>query len=384
MLAVFLALQTMNRYFERIWQALSDSRDAARGDTFPASAPQTLPVIWLLGKTGAGKSSLVRCLTGVDAAELGNGFEACTRTAVVFAFPPEMPLMQFLDTRGLGEAGYDPREDLQECRDRSHVVLAVARVDDPVQGEVAAALERIHALAPATRILVIHNGGDLVPDAQQYFRARSQTQQLFEQAVGKPLASVDTTLRPEALSLEAPGIGELVDRLDGIIPEIALLLMQEELRSVEQQVYAGVRGRTIWYASAAGTADVAPVIGAVAVPAIQAAMLRALGASYGVEWTRERFGNFAVALGIGIAGRFGGSYLARQLAKLVPVYGQTLGAATAGAMSFATTFALGRAAAYYLHGIQQGKTVRRAEVRALYRDALRRARQGPDNRSVAW
>ena len=71
-----------------------------------------LPVVWLLGKTGAGKSSLVRALTEQTEAEIGNGFQPCTRSARSYDFPPDQPLVRFLDTRGLGEAGYDPAEDL--------------------------------------------------------------------------------------------------------------------------------------------------------------------------------------------------------------------------------------------------------------------------------
>lgn len=364
----------MNKYFERIWQALSatDTPDIA---TDVANAlPRTLPVIWLLGKTGAGKSSLVRCLTNVDEAELGNGFSPCTRTTRAFDFPADHPLMRFLDTRGLGEASYDPSEDLQVCRDRSHVVIAVARVDDPVQGEVADALAAIRQQAPQSRIIVVHNGADLIPDPDQRFRASSQTQQQFEAATGSTLPSVETALPTSALGLDAPGVRKLISLLDEIMPEVVLLLMQEDLRDAERHSYANVRSRIFWYATAAGTTDVAPVVGALAVPSIQAAMLRMLGSSYDVEWTRVRISEFAMALGMGIAGRFGGSYFARQLGKLVPGYGQTIGAATAGTISFATTFALGRAAAYYLHTVQHGKAVSRNNLRALYKDALRHAR----------
>jgi uncharacterized protein (DUF697 family) len=282
--------------------------------------------------------------------------------------------MRFLDTRGLGEATYDPAEDLQVCRDRSHVVMVVARIDDPVQGEITDALAAIHKQAPNSRIIVVHNGADLVPDAQQRFRAISQTQNLFEEATGTKLPSIETALPASALGLDAPGIRELITLLDEIMPEVVLLLMREDLRDAERQSYANVRSRIFWYATAAGTTDVAPVVGAVAVPSIQAAMLRMLANTYGVEWTKARISEFAMALGMGIAGRFGGSYVARQLGKLVPGYGQTVGAAAAGTMSFAATFALGRAAAYYLHRVQHGKTVSRAELRALYKDALRHAR----------
>lgn len=363
----------MNKYIERLWHALAseDDRKAAEDEL---GKIRTLPVIWLLGKTGAGKSSLIRSLTGIDDAELGNGFAPCTRTAQNFDYPQDLPLMRFLDTRGLGEVDYDPEEDLQVCLEASHAVLAVARLNDPVQGEVRDALAAIVKKAPESRIIVVHNGADQVKDPQQRFRSRAQTQEVFEKAAHQKLPSVETALPPDQLQLESPGICDLIHLLDEIMPEVALLLAEEDLRDGERKKYAQVRSTIIWYASAAGTTDLAPVLGAVTVPSIQAAMLKVLGKNYGVDWTKSRISEFGLALGMGIAGRFGGSYLARQLGKLVPGYGQTVGAVAAGTISFATTFALGRTAAYYLHRIQHGKQINNKDIRALYKDALRRAR----------
>src|SRR4051812_29588837 len=67
-----------------------------------------IPVFWLFGKTQSGKTSLVKFLTGADRAEIGRGFQPCTRFSSRFAFPnEETPLLTFLDTRGLDEPGYD-------------------------------------------------------------------------------------------------------------------------------------------------------------------------------------------------------------------------------------------------------------------------------------
>ena len=68
-----------------------------------------VPVIWLLGKTQSGKTSIIQALTGHPRAEIGNGFQPCTRTSSLFSFPGEQtPIVHFLDTRGLGEICYDP------------------------------------------------------------------------------------------------------------------------------------------------------------------------------------------------------------------------------------------------------------------------------------
>ena len=75
-----------------------------------AHAP--IPCLWLLGKTGSGKTSIVRFLTGAPDAVIGKGFRPETRYSRLFSFPDEeVPIVRFLDTRGLGEAGYDAAAD---------------------------------------------------------------------------------------------------------------------------------------------------------------------------------------------------------------------------------------------------------------------------------
>lgn len=367
----------MNRYFRQIWDQLSDTDNTeAVAAELRREAP-TLPVVWLLGKTGAGKSSLVQALTGLPTAEIGNGFEACTRTAVFFDFPSETPVMRFLDTRGLGEAGYDPAADLAECEASSHAILAVARLDDPVQGGLAAALASVVKRAPEIRVIVAHTASDLVPDPQEHFRAKAATQAILEKATGRSLPSIDLALTQATRTKGTDGVAELVDLLGETMPEVSLLLARSDLRDAERAAFASNKAGVLWYASAAGTSDITPVLGAVTVPAIQAAMLRMLGNRYDVDWTRARMAEFAAALGLGVALRFGASYLVRQAAKLIPVVGQTAGAAAAGTISFAATYALGRAAAYYLHRKQAEKPVDSQDLREVFTSALKGARHDP-------
>jgi uncharacterized protein (DUF697 family) len=58
--------------------------------------------------------------------------------------------------------------------------------------------------------------------------------------------------------------------------------------------------------------------------------------------------------------------------KLIPVYGQTVGSAAAAATSFATTYALGKAALMFLDQRRRGVSDP-AAVATAYRDALTRA-----------
>jgi hypothetical protein len=112
------------------------------------------PVIWLLGRTGAGKSAVVATLTGDARAAVGEGFAPCTTTARLYDFPSDAPLVRFLDTRGLEEAGYDPAEDLAWCQRQAHVILAVMRVGDPAQDRVRDILRTARSRNPGWPVVV--------------------------------------------------------------------------------------------------------------------------------------------------------------------------------------------------------------------------------------
>jgi len=337
----------------------------------PTQIELPLPTLWLLGNTGAGKSSLVRALTGE--AEVGSGFEPCTRTARAFDFPIGHPVLRFLDTRGLGETGYDPAEDLATAERGSHAVLVVMRLDDPAQGAVADALRRVRrSKAP---ILVVHTGADLVRDSGTQARARGQAQALIEAAAGRALPAVTLALPGEGAPDEnAEGMEDLRARLGEMLPELTLLLMRERDWNEEAARFATLRPTVLWYAGAAGASDAAPLVGTVSVPALQGAMLHALAQRHGLEWTTARIALFASALGTGAIVQYAASHLLRQGVKMVPVYGQTLGAATAAAASFAATYALGRAASAWLYRNGRGETLDAEDLRHLYNEAFHRAR----------
>jgi uncharacterized protein (DUF697 family) len=100
-------------------------------------------------------------------------------------------------------------------------------------------------------------------------------------------------------------------------------------------------------------------------------MLRQLAQIYGMSWDRRAYAEFLAALGTAALVRTASTFGIRQLVKLVPVYGQTVGAATAAAASFAATYAIGKAASYYLARRRRGAEAE--DVAAVYRDALRDA-----------
>jgi uncharacterized protein (DUF697 family) len=101
-------------------------------------------------------------------------------------------------------------------------------------------------------------------------------------------------------------------------------------------------------------------------------MLAQLGKLYGIDWDRRAYAELSAALGAGTLAKVATSIGLRQLAKMLPVYGQTAGAAASAAASFAVTYALGKAAVFYLHGRRLGTTDRKG-IADTYQQAMREA-----------
>ncbi|WP_146287845.1 TerB family tellurite resistance protein [Gemmobacter aquaticus] len=327
-----------------------------------------VPVVWLLGKTGAGKSSLVRAMTGASAAEIGNGFVPCTRTSLAFDYPPAEPVMRFLDTRGLGEIAYDPAEDLAACHDAAHVLLVLARLDDPVQGAVAEALllARRGRKLPA---LLVHTAPDLVADPEARARVRHANQSRLDTAWGEPLPSVELDLgNPDSADLSA-----LAETLTGILPSVALFLDRQSATDAEEAEFLRNRGLVLRYSgmASAGGAVPVPLVGAASVPVLQARMLAELATRYGIDWDRSKLAALATALGVSVVGGQALRLVSRQLVSLIPVIGQTAGPVLGAGWGFGSTWALGRAAAWWMFQLRAGKPVDVEALRTRYADALK-------------
>ena len=138
----------------------SSHRASARPRSTPASTSSArrrrCPSFWLLGKTQSGKTSIVRYLTGAERAEIGKGYQPCTRFTSKYVFPSETtPLLTFFDTRGLDEPGYDPKEDLAQLNDQAHVLLVVVKLLDHAQQTLMEQLPRIRAANPSRPVVLV-------------------------------------------------------------------------------------------------------------------------------------------------------------------------------------------------------------------------------------
>lgn len=356
-------------------------------------ARQFAPVVWLLGKVQSGKTSIIRELTQASDAEIGSGFEACTRTARVFDFPGEAPIIRFLDTRGLGEVAYDPEEDIAFCEGRSHLILAVVKALDAEQHAVLRVMGMVRQRHPEWPVVVaqttLHEGyapgaGHRLPypfaaspssvaQPDSLVRALAHQRSLFQSLPGPgalAFVPIDFTQAGDGFDPVDYGREALVEALIAAAPA-AVAVALSELPTPDEGRLGKLNAHILGFALAAGASDAFPVAGMVAVPMVQAAMLQQLGKLCGASWDKRAYAEFAGALGVGTLVRTASSFGVRQLVKLIPVYGQTAGAAAAAAASFAATYAMGKAAGYFLMQRRHGK--RAEEVASVYRQALQQA-----------
>ncbi|EGU60288.1 hypothetical protein VINI7043_06665 [Vibrio nigripulchritudo ATCC 27043] len=331
-----------------------------------------LPTLWLLGKTGAGKSSFIQALTGLSEVEVGNGFAPCTMTSSAYDFPQDTPVLRFLDTRGLGEANYDPSEDIRICADQGHALIIVAKVDEPEQSSVINALKQIRKQSEIKHLLVVHTAINSVSEADRK-RMVEHNQQQFESAWGKPVKSVDVDFDCE--SQDFYHREELIEMLSEMLPIVGLMVEEKEYANLEEQNFDKLENEVLWYSGSASASDLVPAVGLVSVPAIQAKMLHSLANQYGVEWSKRTFSELIGTLGTSFGIQYGVKLGARQLVKLIPGYGQTVGAVAAAAVSFGTTYGLGRAACYYFYHKSKGESVSSEAMQQLYKDAFKKGKK---------
>ena len=387
---------------DRLWLRI---REAVLGDAGAVAehqaafvrqrALETAPVVWLVGKTGSGKSSIVYTVTGDERARIGTGYAPCTRTSVGFDFPPEAPLLRFLDTRGLSEAGYDPTEDLAFCRAQAHLIVAVMQAADPLQDDVVEVVRTARRLSPDWPLLVaqttLHQlyppgadhvtpypfSGDTREDARTGIpetlrRALAHQRGFFSNLPGrKPpvFVPIDFTPADDGFVPRDYGLDRLIDAMAAALPEAAAAVRRRRHRDWGDGIAEAAHPLILGYAAAAGVAGAIPIpfvdIGALAAPI--GLLLRVLAGRYGVAWTSRSLAEFFGCLGSMVLVTQLIKYGARELLKVIPV----VGSAVSGVSAFALTYAVGRAACVYLRHRRAGDSAPARDVSETFSRALR-------------
>ena len=352
-----------------------------------------VPVIWLLGKTQSGKTSIIQALTGHPRAEIGNGFQPCTRTSSLFSFPSEQtPIVHFLDTRGLGEIGYDPHEDLQLFLRGSHLLIVTVKVMDHALEPLKDALKIICSQRPNWPVLVVQTNlheGYLDPKAehiipypyenqgasgavpQNLMRSlKFQQQELSEWT--KEFVAVDLTQPNDGYIDSNYGLDALWQKIEMLLPTSLHALIQgtPSLHRTLQDVHSqSAHPQIIAHSLLAGGVELLPIplVSLPMVASIQARMFQALASIYRQQVSWRSFVDFLSAIGLGMMLHIGG----RELIKFIPVYGSVV----SSLYTAAATYALGKTMCLYLHHQRLGSLPKVDELREIYESQFKVGRE---------
>jgi uncharacterized protein (DUF697 family) len=368
-----------------------------------------VPVFWLYGKTQSGKTSLIKYLTGAEEAEIGHGFRPTTRHSRLYQFPTtDAPLVTFIDTRGVDEPGYDPKEDLASFDSVAHVVIITAKVMDHALERLLDHFRPIRASKPCRPVVLclttlheaypqqqhpqpheainwwsgtggngsVHRANTTPPQTlappPEPLRASLEEQRRRFDGLYDYFVPLDLT-RPEE-GFQDPGYGGpyLKEVLLAALPTAhrqTLLTLEKATHALRDLYAEHAIPHILAFSTMAATAGAVPVpwLDLLIVPGIQTRMIYHLADYYGQPLSGQRFLELAGTLGMGVAVR----QAARELIKFVPYIGSVVGAAVAGA----STFALGKAFCFYYSAVHQGHVPRPEELRRYYQEQLTLAEQ---------
>lgn len=351
------------------------------------------PILWLLGKTQAGKTSIVAEMTGQGHDEVGRGYRPMTQESRIYAYPPEQPALRFLDTRGLADcADNDPGNALAQAREQAHLLLAVLRVDDTDVQEIIDAVDQARRRHRKLPVIVAQTGlhrcygqHDRHADPYPFDGSNEDSRRpgvpyelsdimmaqrrLFDRIPGTALLFVplDFTREDQGIAPADYGADRLWDLLEQILPEVS-----ERLRK-GTAVPNTIRAKVIlpWaVAAAAANAVPVPVVGGLGSASLQAAMVTQIAHRLGFPLSRNLWLEFVGTLGAGFALGFGGSWAAQQVLKV----GLGWGTAIVASWTFAITWAIGEAALYYFGEKAAGREPDRDTLQTRYHTALSEAR----------
>lgn len=361
-----------------------------------------IPAIWLFGKTGSGKSSVIRYLTGAEAATIGEGYRPETKTSRRFDFPDSLePLLTFLDTRGLGEASYDPEEDMTHFTGSTQLMIVTVRITDHALRQIIEPLRRIRSSSPQRPILLaltcLHDATGSIdltegPDPFATDSPRDPSTTADQETSDKIPHQLHTLIAekkkqfdglhdvaiPIDLTRPADGFANSDfggQRLKQTILEYlphayrqALLALNEPDRATSPR-QRKARWQVLASSSMAATAGAVPLpwVDIPAVLAIQTHLAIRVAKIYDQEITAADWAVLSSAAGSHIALRM----LVREALKFIPFVGMAVGAAGA----FAFTYALGMSWDWYFANTRGGNVPSAAELKEVFAEQLKRGHE---------
>ena len=368
------------------WFSVSETQVAEILETLRAELPTTEAL--LIGKPQAGKSSIVRGLTGVSAEIVGQGYRPHTQHTERYAYPnSDLPLLIFTDTVGLGDVNKDTQAiiqelvgDLQQESRSARVLILTVKINDFATDTLRQIAQQLRQKYPNIPCLLavtcLHevyppataDHPAYPPDYEEVNRAFAAMQQAFTGLCDRAVL-IDFTLEEDGYTPVFYGLEIFRDSLADLLPEaearaIYQLLDGETGKQIGNLYRDAGRHYMLAFSIMAATIEAVPLPFASmpVLTALQVSMVGLLGKLYGQTLTRSQAGGVVSA----IAGGFLAQAVGRELIKFLPGFGSVIAASWAAAY----TWALGEGACVYFGDLMGGKKPDPQKIQLVMREAF--------------
>lgn len=316
------------------------------------------PRLVLVGKTGAGKSSLYNALLGGSFQRVGVTPTTTQRASLEWRLGKQTTVL--VDTPGLKEVGKHEtylNQFIDQLAEAHALIVVVGYPDRAIDWELSL-IEHIRAVEPELPILVAATRVDIVarnfnatsfnfnsPNSPAEKKINKWRDYLLKEFQGHEVREVIACSAGESSEDQERqyNLTELSNSVLEMLPDAAKL---DYIRRARLLGSKDKKAQRIIYTAAGAAAAAAvvpiPVADAVAISGIQAAMIVALARLYGLELTLSTAAGLAAS---GLAG-LAGPLVVQQLTKLIPGVGSVIGAAFASTATLAMGHTFNR---FFMH-----------------------------------
>ena len=373
------------------WFSLSEERLAEILETARAKLPTTEAI--LIGKPQAGKSSIVRGLTGVSPEIIGQGFRPHTLHTERYAYPSDdLPLLIFTDTVGLGDVKQDTQtvieeleQELQQKTHRARILILTVKINDFATDTLQQIAKQLRQKYPHIPCLLavtclhevypsqVDNHPNYPPDYEEIKRAFTAIKKTFTGSFDRATL-IDFTLEEDGYTPVFYGLETFRDNLAELLPKaeanaIYQLLDRDASEEIGNLYRDTARRYIIAFSSIAATLAAVPLPFATmpVLTALQVSLVGLLGKLYGQTITPSQAGGIVSA----IAGGFLAQAVGRELIKFIPGFGSVVAASWAAAY----TWALGEGACVYFGDLMGGKKPDPQQIQLVMNEAFKSAKE---------